>query len=188
MVMKTKVRYAILRAAFSFSGRIGRTAYGLSLIICTLLSILILTSILQTKGNTAFLVLLYIPIGWFALAQGAKRCHDLETVAGFSGFLFTILSYYLVREIKKPTIMANLPSISTQKRTPSLRIHLPRILIVLLQIKKQRLLMANIIRIIEKTIVRNTNTSPFYSLLSRPSKFPASCKASKTSFFYSKIL
>lgn len=92
MVMKTKVRYAILRAAFSFSGRIGRTAYGLSLIICTLLSILILTSILQTKGNTAFLVLLYIPIGWFALAQGAKRCHDL----GNSGWFQWIPFYYLV--------------------------------------------------------------------------------------------
>ena len=92
MIMKTKVRYAILRAAFSFSGRIGRTAYGLSLIICTLLSILILTSILQTKGNTAFLVLLYIPIGWFALAQGAKRCHDL----GNSGWFQWIPFYYLV--------------------------------------------------------------------------------------------
>ena len=92
MVMKTKVRYAILRAAFSFSGRIGRTAYGLSLIICTLLSILILISILQTKGNTAFLVLLYIPIGWFALAQGAKRCHDL----GNSGWFLWIPFYYLV--------------------------------------------------------------------------------------------
>ena len=92
MVMKTKVRYAILRAAFSFSGRIGRTAYGLSLIICTLLSILILISILQTKGNTAFLVLLYIPIGWFALAQGAKRCHDL----GNSGWFQWIPFYYLI--------------------------------------------------------------------------------------------
>ena len=90
--MKTKVRYAILRAAFSFSGRIGRTAYGLSLIICTLLSILILISILQTKGNTAFLALLYIPIGWFALAQGAKRCHDL----GNSGWFQWIPFYYLV--------------------------------------------------------------------------------------------
>ena len=90
--MKTKVGYAILRAAFSFSGRIGRTAYGLSLIICTLLSILILTSILQPKGNTAFLVLLYIPIGWFALAQGTKRCHDL----GNSGWFQWIPFYYLV--------------------------------------------------------------------------------------------
>lgn|GEM_PF-2218446 len=53
--------------------------------------------------------------------------------------------------------------------------------------------MTNIIRIIEKIIVRNTNTFPSYSLLSRPSKFPASCKASKesflkTPFFYSWIL
>ncbi|XTB54173.1 DUF805 domain-containing protein [Fusobacterium nucleatum] len=94
--MKTKVGYAILRAAFSFSGRIGRTTYGLSLIICTLLSILILTSILQTKGNTAFLVLLYIPMGWFALAQGAKRCHDL----GNSGWFQWIPFYYFIMIIQ----------------------------------------------------------------------------------------
>lgn len=92
MVMKTKVGYVILRAAFSFSGRIGRTAYGLSLIVCILLSTFILTSILQTKGNTAFLALLYIPIGWFALAQGSKRCHDL----GNSGWFQWIPFYYLV--------------------------------------------------------------------------------------------
>ena len=53
--------------------------------------------------------------------------------------------------------------------------------------------MANIIRIIEKIIVRNTDISLFYNLLSRPFKFPASCKASKESFlktlfFYSRIL
>ena len=42
--------------------------------------------------------------------------------------------------------------------------------------------MVNIIKIIEKIIVRNTNISLFYSLLSRLSKFPASCKASKESF------
>ena len=103
MVMKTKVGYAILRAAFSFSGRIGRTAYGLSLIICTLLSILILTSILQTKGNTGFLVLLYIPMGWFALAQGAKRCHDL----GNSGWFQWIPFYYFIMLLKKGAKEAN---------------------------------------------------------------------------------
>lgn len=103
MVMKTKVGYAILRAAFSFSGRIGRTAYGLSLIICTLLSILILTSILQTKGDTAFLVLLYIPMGWFALAQGAKRCHDL----GNSGWFQWIPFYYFIMLLKEGAKEAN---------------------------------------------------------------------------------
>jgi len=103
VVMKTKVGYAILRVAFSFSGRIGRTAYGLSLIICTLLSILILTSILQTKGNTAFLVLLYIPMGWFALAQGAKRCHDL----GNSGWFQWIPFYYFIMLLKEGAKEAN---------------------------------------------------------------------------------
>ena len=101
--MKTKVGYDILRAAFSFSGRIGRTAYGLSLIICILLSILILTSILQTKGNTAFLVLLYIPMGWFALAQGAKRCHDL----GNSGWFQWIPFYYFIMLLKEGAKEAN---------------------------------------------------------------------------------
>ena len=97
--MKTKWRnlISIGSALFSFSGRIGRTAYGLSLIIYTLLSILILTSILQTKGNTAFLVLLYIPMGWFALAQGAKRCHDL----GNSGWFQWIPFYSFIMLLKE---------------------------------------------------------------------------------------
>ena len=97
--MKTKWKNLISIGSelFSFSGRIGRTAYGLSLIICTLLSILILTSILQPKGNTAFLVLLYIPIGWFALAQGTKRCHDL----GNSGWFQWIPFYYFIMLLKE---------------------------------------------------------------------------------------
>ena len=103
--MKTKWRnlISIESALFSFSGRIGRTAYGLSLIICTLLSILILISILQTKGNTAFLVLLYIPMGWFALAQGAKRCHDL----GNSGWFQWIPFYYFIMLLKEGAKEAN---------------------------------------------------------------------------------
>lgn len=92
--MKTKWRnlISIGSVLFSFSGRIGRTVYGVSLIVCILLSTFILTSILQTKGNTAFLALLYIPIGWFALAQGAKRCHDLGNSSWFQWIPF----YYLV--------------------------------------------------------------------------------------------
>ena len=99
--MKTKWRNLISIGSelFSFSGRIGRKAYGLSLMVCIFLSILILVSILQTEGNTAFLALLYIPIIGLALAQGAKRCHDL----GNSGWFQWIPFYYLIMLLKEGT-------------------------------------------------------------------------------------
>lgn len=99
--MRTKLENSLLwfRSFFSFSGRIGRKAYGLSLMACIFLSILILVSILHTKGNAAFLVLLYIPIIGLALAQGAKRCHDL----GNSGWFQWIPFYYLIMLLKEGT-------------------------------------------------------------------------------------
>ena len=114
--MKTKWRNLISIGSelFSFSGRIGRKAYGLSLMLCIFLSILILVSILQTKGNTAFLALLYIPIIGLALAQGAKRCHDL----GNSGWFQWIPFYYLIMLLKEGTKEPNHYGVSPQdKRT-----------------------------------------------------------------------
>ena len=45
----------------------------------------------------SFFILLYIPIIWLALAQGAKRCHDL----GNSGWFQWIPFYYFIMLLKE---------------------------------------------------------------------------------------
>lgn len=64
--------------SFSFDGRIRRTEFGLSIIIYSVLSVIISFIITGSNGDAAFLGLAYIPMFWFSLAQGAKRCHDLD--------------------------------------------------------------------------------------------------------------
>lgn len=65
---------------FSFNGRIRRTEYGLSILIYMVVIFTIQYILFGTnpESGTAsiILLLLYIPILWFMLAQGAKRCHD----------------------------------------------------------------------------------------------------------------
>jgi uncharacterized membrane protein YhaH (DUF805 family) len=74
---------------FSFNGRIRRLEYGLSYIVYflgafvvgVLLAILDITGIwTYEEGRNGDLVvgLLCIPIFWFMIAQGAKRCHDRD--------------------------------------------------------------------------------------------------------------
>ena len=65
----------MFKKPFSFDGRIRRTEYGLSLIIYLILAFIIYIIIIGS--GEGFLVLPYIPLLWFFLAQGAKRCHDL---------------------------------------------------------------------------------------------------------------
>ena len=62
---------------FSFDGRIRRTEYGLSLIIYVLGAFVVGLIIGFTGMPSAIMYLLLIPLYWFMLAQGAKRCHDL---------------------------------------------------------------------------------------------------------------
>ena len=68
----------MLRNPFSFTGRIRRTEYGVSMIIYMIAALAI--SFLAQIGGTAFYFLLiaYIPLIWFVLAQSAKRCHDRD--------------------------------------------------------------------------------------------------------------
>ncbi len=60
---------------FSFNGRIRRTEYGISYLIYMGVYLAIAYGMASTDMNPVLLVV-YIPLIWFLLAQGAKRCHD----------------------------------------------------------------------------------------------------------------
>lgn len=75
-------------APFSFSGRIRRLEYGLSVIISSIIIYLLELGIVFASYNeneflAIVLALLLIPIIWFNLAQGAKRCHDRDNSGWF---------------------------------------------------------------------------------------------------------
>ena len=72
-------------APFSFKGRIRRMEYGLSSIIFSI-SYGIVMAMVDSFSFVAFAI---IPIIWFFLAQGAKRCHD----RGNSGW-YLLIPYY----------------------------------------------------------------------------------------------
>jgi uncharacterized membrane protein YhaH (DUF805 family) len=72
---------------FSFEGRIRRLEYGISTIIYYVVYLIVLG--ISTKAPIMGLVML--PIIWFILAQGAKRCHD----RGNSGW-YQIIPFYVL--------------------------------------------------------------------------------------------
>jgi uncharacterized membrane protein YhaH (DUF805 family) len=73
-------------APFSFEGRIRRTEYGISFIIY-----IFAYGIIEAIGKSfSILFLAFIPLLWFLLAQGAKRCHD----RGNSGW-YQIIPFYV---------------------------------------------------------------------------------------------
>ena len=78
----------MFKAPFSFKGRIRRLEFGLSYLLYWLVLLLIET-IADYNNSTSILNLLIIPVIWFLLAQGAKRCHD----RGNSGWYLFIPFY-----------------------------------------------------------------------------------------------
>jgi uncharacterized membrane protein YhaH (DUF805 family) len=72
---------------FSFNGRIRRLEYGLSYIIYVVAAFLVDLMFLgpmESDDSTIITVLLFfIPLLWFLLAQGAKRCHDRDSSGWF---------------------------------------------------------------------------------------------------------
>lgn len=86
---------SMFRNPFSFSGRIRRTEYGLSMIICFVINLFMqgIVGIAAESDAASALLILYlimlIPYFWFIWAQGAKRCHD----RGNSGW-YQIIPFY----------------------------------------------------------------------------------------------
>jgi uncharacterized membrane protein YhaH (DUF805 family) len=81
---------------FSLKGRITRTEYGLSLIFSFI--ILLLTSSYSDDYLHGDFILTFILLGfiWFNLAQGSKRCHDVDQsgvmqIIPFYGFVIIFL-------------------------------------------------------------------------------------------------
>ena len=82
-----------IRKLFSFKGRIGRSEYCMTYLVVWLISFpinVIKDEIFLAFYSLIFLVL-FIPMYWIYLAQGAKRCHDL----GHSGWFQLIPFYFL---------------------------------------------------------------------------------------------
>lgn len=71
---------------FSFSGRIRRFEYGLSLLIYVAGLVII-----DNNQENSFIGFMVIPLVWFLFSQGTKRCHDLN----HSGW-YQILPFYVL--------------------------------------------------------------------------------------------
>lgn len=91
----TENKPSMFRNPFSFSGRIRRTEYGLSMIICFVINLFMqgIVGVAAESDAASALLILYlimlVPYFWFIWAQGAKRCHD----RGNSGW-FQIIPFY----------------------------------------------------------------------------------------------
>jgi uncharacterized membrane protein YhaH (DUF805 family) len=91
----------MFKNAFSFNGRIRRTEFFLSNVFYYL-AVFIINFLIEETG-TPLVGFLYIPLFWFLLAQGAKRCHDL----GKSGWWQIIPFYGLWMLFQKGQPFAN---------------------------------------------------------------------------------
>lgn len=100
-------RPGMFSAPFSFQGRIRRLEFNLSLLIYFVIYSIMISIIAyiatMTSYNPAIALMMgivYIVCGWFMLAQGCKRCHDL----GHSGWwqLIPFYCFWLMFDNSQP--------------------------------------------------------------------------------------
>jgi uncharacterized membrane protein YhaH (DUF805 family) len=77
---------------FSFKGRIRRTEYGISYLIYIILYVSS-SFLIEESGDFGSIIffIIWIPLLWFYIAQGTKRCHD----RGNSGW-YQIIPFYVL--------------------------------------------------------------------------------------------
>ncbi len=90
-VVNQQLKKNMFRNPFSFDGRIRRLEYGLSVIIFYAASIIIgfilgitvFSNEMNISDKESIIYVSLIPVYWFGLAQGAKRCHDMNNNGWF---------------------------------------------------------------------------------------------------------
>ena len=85
----------MFKRPFSFNGRIRRTEYWISFIIFfvwNLITDIMMKTPDPSLGSSLFVLISFIPMFWFLLAQNTKRCHD----RGNSGWYQLIPFYALI--------------------------------------------------------------------------------------------
>ena len=75
---------------FSFKGRIRRIEYLISVLIYCFIYFMIWILTRNTFYGTEFFWTAFLVLGWFIIAQGTKRCHDI----GVNGFYQFIPFYF----------------------------------------------------------------------------------------------
>ncbi|MEO1487067.1 MAG: DUF805 domain-containing protein [Bacteroidota bacterium] len=93
----------MFQSPFSFKGRIRRLEYGLTYLIYLFLYIVGVYVLSDFPDAFFVLLVLYIALLWFLLAQGSKRCHDL----GNSGFYQLIPFYVFVLLFQEGQVQEN---------------------------------------------------------------------------------
>lgn len=85
----------MFKKPFSFEGRIRRTEFCLTYLIYIIITVIAELGLQEYFPNvenaSLYLFLLYLPMYWFLVAQGAKRCHD----RGNSGW-YQLIPFYVL--------------------------------------------------------------------------------------------
>ena len=88
----------MFKTPFSFEGRIRRTEYGISAILF-LISINLIELI---ADKVQILELFFIPLFWFIIAQGTKRCHDKDKEGWYQIIPFYVFALIFTEGDKTP--------------------------------------------------------------------------------------